>query len=198
MPPNSLLRFVTIVSLSSLSAAGLLPQPVGTKVERASEAVDYNAKAQHYVSLRQVSIGREEGSSIVPRIVAPSGPEAPPKLHGTTEVRNNDDVLYIVDLEVGAQSIPVSLDTGSSDTWFIQEPFSCVGMIPGNRPVRILTRAPSILRSKPFLTRLKRSKSAGSALASKAIFPVAPCPANHSADHMAMVHSSMATSDTRM
>ncbi|KAH8900250.1 acid protease [Thozetella sp. PMI_491] len=41
-----------------------------------------------------------------------------------------DDVYYIVDLVVGNQSIPVSIDTGSSDTWFIQEPLKCIPFNP--------------------------------------------------------------------
>ncbi|KAK4182961.1 putative eukaryotic aspartyl protease [Podospora australis] len=39
---------------------------------------------------------------------------------------NVHDVYYIIDLEVGNQIIPVSIDTGSSDTWFVKEPYECV------------------------------------------------------------------------
>jgi hypothetical protein len=41
-------------------------------------------------------------------------------------LRNVYDVYYIIDLEVGNQTIPVSVDTGSSDTWLVQEPYECV------------------------------------------------------------------------
>ncbi|AEO63786.1 uncharacterized protein THITE_123323 [Thermothielavioides terrestris NRRL 8126] len=53
-----------------------------------------------------------------------------PALHGRAnfpvQLRNVYDVYYIVDLEIGDQTIPVSVDTGSSDTWMIHEPYECV------------------------------------------------------------------------
>ncbi|KAK3381047.1 aspartic peptidase domain-containing protein [Podospora didyma] len=39
---------------------------------------------------------------------------------------NVHDIYYIIDLLVGNQTIPVSVDTGSSDTWFVQQPYQCV------------------------------------------------------------------------
>jgi len=39
---------------------------------------------------------------------------------------NVHDIYYIVDLVVGNQTIPVSVDTGSSDTWVVQQPYQCV------------------------------------------------------------------------
>ncbi|KAK4235241.1 hypothetical protein C8A03DRAFT_36906 [Achaetomium macrosporum] len=52
-------------------------------------------------------------------------------------LRNVYDVYYIIDLEVGNQTIPVSVDTGSSDTWMVQEPYECVSFWwdgPGTKP----------------------------------------------------------------
>lgn len=42
---------------------------------------------------------------------------------GLTNVR---DVYYIVDLLVGKETIPVSIDTGSSDTWMVKSPYNCL------------------------------------------------------------------------
>jgi hypothetical protein len=41
-------------------------------------------------------------------------------------LKNIYDVYYSIDLIVGNQTIPVSVDTGSSDTWMVQEPYECV------------------------------------------------------------------------
>jgi hypothetical protein len=42
------------------------------------------------------------------------------------KLKNIYDVYYSIDLTVGNQTIPVSVDTGSSDTWMVQEPYECV------------------------------------------------------------------------
>ncbi|CAP67077.1 uncharacterized protein PODANS_4_4490 [Podospora anserina S mat+] len=39
---------------------------------------------------------------------------------------NVHDVYYIVDIVVGNQTLAVSVDTGSSDTWFVSDYFECV------------------------------------------------------------------------
>ncbi|KAK3303818.1 aspartic peptidase domain-containing protein [Chaetomium strumarium] len=64
-----------------------------------------------------------------------------PALHLRANVparlRNVYDVYYIIDLQVGNQTIPVSVDTGSSDTWLVQEPYECVSFWwdgPGTTP----------------------------------------------------------------
>ncbi len=43
-----------------------------------------------------------------------------------TGLTNVHDTYYIIDLLVGNQTISVSVDTGSSDTWMVQEPYECV------------------------------------------------------------------------
>ncbi|KAK4162920.1 aspartic protease PEP3 [Cladorrhinum sp. PSN259] len=43
-----------------------------------------------------------------------------------TNLTNVHDVYYIIDITVGNQTVPVSIDTGSSDTWLVQEPYECV------------------------------------------------------------------------
>jgi hypothetical protein len=53
-----------------------------------------------------------------------------PALHRRANVparlRNIYDVYYSIDLQVGNQTVAVSVDTGSSDTWMVQEPYECV------------------------------------------------------------------------
>lgn len=41
-------------------------------------------------------------------------------------LKNIYDVYYSIDLKVGNQTIAVSVDTGSSDTWMVQQPYECV------------------------------------------------------------------------
>jgi hypothetical protein len=50
------------------------------------------------------------------------------------KLKNIYDVYYSIDLTVGNQTIAVSVDTGSSDTWMVQEPYECVSFWfdPGN------------------------------------------------------------------
>ncbi|KAL1836799.1 hypothetical protein VTJ49DRAFT_4641 [Mycothermus thermophilus] len=43
-----------------------------------------------------------------------------------TKLKNIYDVYYSIDIQVGNQTVPVSVDTGSSDTWMVQEPYECV------------------------------------------------------------------------
>ncbi|KAK3350264.1 aspartic peptidase domain-containing protein [Lasiosphaeria hispida] len=54
----------------------------------------------------------------------------------TQSLVNVHDVYYIIELLVGGQKIPVSVDTGSSDTWLVQQPYECVQFFfqPGQKP----------------------------------------------------------------
>lgn len=36
------------------------------------------------------------------------------------------DIYYVTDITVGNRTVPVTIDTGSSDTWFIRSPFVCL------------------------------------------------------------------------
>lgn len=44
----------------------------------------------------------------------------------STSLTNVHDVYYIVNLQVGKEMIPVSIDTGSSDTWMVKSPYKCI------------------------------------------------------------------------
>lgn len=52
------------------------------------------------------------------------------KFHKRTEsiIIHNDNIYYTCHLQVGSQSINFHLDTGSSDTWFMNSNVSCLGM----------------------------------------------------------------------
>ncbi|KAK0707264.1 aspartic peptidase domain-containing protein [Lasiosphaeris hirsuta] len=54
----------------------------------------------------------------------------------TQSLVNVHDVYYIIELLVGNQKIAVSVDTGSSDTWLVQQPYECVQFFfqPGRKP----------------------------------------------------------------
>lgn len=82
----------------------------------------------NYVPMRRASV--KPGQGIFQGIHdARAGPHKP------TLLRNIRDIYYIIDIEVGNQTIPVSVDTGSSDTWFIQQPFQCVDFFYETVPV---------------------------------------------------------------
>ncbi|KAK3315754.1 aspartic peptidase domain-containing protein [Apodospora peruviana] len=54
----------------------------------------------------------------------------------SANLTNVHDIYYIVDIKVGRETIPVSVDTGSSDTWLVQQPYQCVSYYwePGKKP----------------------------------------------------------------
>ncbi|KAH8903832.1 acid protease [Coniochaeta sp. PMI_546] len=50
----------------------------------------------------------------------------PPYHQGNAGLYNAQDMYYITDITVGNKTVPVTIDTGSSDTWFVRSPFTCV------------------------------------------------------------------------
>lgn len=48
--------------------------------------------------------------------------------NSSTGIVNVHDVYYIIDLTIGNQTIPVTVDTGSSDTWVVKQPYQCISM----------------------------------------------------------------------
>ncbi|KAB5513589.1 aspartic peptidase domain-containing protein [Coniochaeta sp. 2T2.1] len=50
----------------------------------------------------------------------------PPYHQGNAGLYNAQDMYYITDITVGNTTVPVTIDTGSSDTWFVRSPFTCV------------------------------------------------------------------------
>ncbi|KXX82742.1 Aspartic protease PEP3 [Madurella mycetomatis] len=103
-----------IASWLTSSVAGL-PSGPGQHVASSPVRVGFRDKVTtHYIPMRKHDLPVSENHGLRRRIGGP------------TSLRNAHDVYYIVDLVVGNQTIPVSVDTGSSDTWLIQEPYECV------------------------------------------------------------------------
>ncbi|KAK1826812.1 aspartic protease PEP3 [Podospora conica] len=71
-------------------------------------------------------------SHVVPMVAHPvsSDPVLRRRQDGMSRLTNVRDFYYIIEVELGKQKIPLHLDTGSSDTWMVQDPFECV-TIPG-------------------------------------------------------------------
>jgi len=117
---------------SIASAAG----PVRGKAEIISVAsehhpsrdVDLNAKAQHYVPLRSVTRADSAAARNARRGGGGGGIAGrdPPYHQGNAGLYNAQDMYYITDITVGNVTVPVTIDTGSSDTWFVRSPFTCV------------------------------------------------------------------------
>ncbi len=129
MKTNLLENLVVVAAWVQAAVAGPLV------ASRTSDAIDYNAPATHYVPIRQVAAKPGQESLARPSIlrapanrgVVPDG--GVPPLPGAL-MRNMNDIYLIVDIKVGNQTIPVHVDTGSSDTWIVQSPISCVRANP--------------------------------------------------------------------
>lgn len=125
MASRWLLAIAGGVSISTLASA----RPVPSKAEIISvdsqypRGIDLNAKAQHYVSLR--SVPRSASSVQTARRDRLAGRD-PPYHQGNAGLYNAQDMYYITDITVGNKTVPVTIDTGSSDTWFVQSPFTCM------------------------------------------------------------------------
>lgn len=59
-----------------------------------------------------------------------TGPGENPRM-----MTNYKDIYYIIEILAGTQAISVSVDTGSSDTWFIQSGVQCVDYLYRPQPV---------------------------------------------------------------
>lgn len=46
--------------------------------------------------------------------------------YGAASLVNVWDIMYMVDIRFGNQTLPMEIDTGSSDTWVVGENFACV------------------------------------------------------------------------
>ncbi len=128
MKNNFLLRLLAFGSIVSTSVGGPVSSPE-LRAKRVDEHINFNAKASYYTPLRSVqetNAGRLRGRH-VRRANAAADQTT---LWASADLRNVDDIYYIADLKIGNQTIAVSVDTGSSDTWFIQEPLSCIPFNP--------------------------------------------------------------------
>ena len=104
---------LTIASWLAASPAAGLPQAAVKQVKQGVTVFNDRVTA-HFLPMRKQTVSP---ASIHPSL---------PRRNTPTRLRNVYDVYYIIDLVVGNQTIPVSVDTGSSDTWLVQEPYECV------------------------------------------------------------------------
>ena len=125
----NILGLAVVTLLLSGSSAGPLQPVVESVVRRAAQTSNTLAVTDNYVPLRRVAVDPVQTSTQLKRYAA-ADPRKP------TLLRNIRDIYYIVDIQVGNQTVPVSVDTGSSDTWFIQQPFQCVDFFYETVPVR--------------------------------------------------------------
>jgi len=100
------------------------------EVKRAAEAIDYNAVSPHYLPMRRVEGGSPptDRSSLTASLRRFGDPETGLPLTSLpkAKIRNMKDVYFVVDIEIGGQTIPLHVDTGSSDTWLVADSFRCV------------------------------------------------------------------------
>jgi hypothetical protein len=99
------------------TAAGLPRERDASESSRVRAAGFTDAVTTHVIPMRKHDIPLAPDHHVRRRAAGRGSP---------TNLRNVHDVYYIIDLIVGNQTIPVSVDTGSSDTWLVQEPYECV------------------------------------------------------------------------
>ena len=78
----------------------------------------HDTVTSHYVSLHGHSVPQSHDLHLRRRSSSNS----------STGLVNVHDVYYIIDLVIGNQTIPVTVDTGSSDTWVVKQPYQCISM----------------------------------------------------------------------
>lgn len=100
----------TISWLASPLAAGPLKHAVPQRRAGFTDVVSTNA-----IPMRKHNLAPPTSHSALHR-----------RADGPARLKNVHDVYYSIDLEVGNQTVAVSVDTGSSDTWMVQEPYECV------------------------------------------------------------------------
>jgi hypothetical protein len=100
----------TISWLASPLAAGPLKHTVPQRCVGFTDVV-----STHAIPMRKHNLVQAASHSALHR-----------RADGPARLKNVHDVYYSIDLEVGNQTVAVSVDTGSSDTWMVQEPYECV------------------------------------------------------------------------
>ena len=127
------------LTVVAIFLSGATARSVGTEpkvaVRRAEQTLNTLVVTPNYVPLRRASVKPHQGNLHGNR-------DARADPHKPTLLRNIRDIYYIIDIEVGNQTIPVSVDTGSSDTWFIQQPFQCVDFFYETVPVIMSLKSP--------------------------------------------------------
>ena len=101
----------------SLALAGPLEQ---SKNQNVRPAPVQAARFRDVVSTHAIPMRKHDVTASM------SHPAMHRRANGPVPLKNIYDVYYSIDLEVGNQTIAVSVDTGSSDTWMVQQPYECV------------------------------------------------------------------------
>lgn len=111
--------------VASLSAAAVIRDGSTSEEQvqrsRPRSSMDVLTATPHYVPMRAVprSTSLRQRRALSNR----DTPTAHPFNAGLTNIQ---DIYYVADIMVGNQTLPVCIDTGSSDTWFIKSPFVCL------------------------------------------------------------------------
>ncbi|KAK3332945.1 aspartic peptidase domain-containing protein [Cercophora scortea] len=110
---NTVAAVASLVSL--LGLANGHPSPVLNGVTTLTDRVMvHDTLAAHYVPMQQHVPPQHEDQHLRRRGLSSSN------------LTNVHDIYYIIELTVGNEKINVSVDTGSSDTWLVQQPYTCV------------------------------------------------------------------------
>jgi hypothetical protein len=109
--------FLTTLSwVVSLSAASPLKNTIGRDDAAPRRRAGFtDVVSTHAIPMRKHNLASPTSHSTLHR-----------RADGPARLKNVHDVYYSIDLEVGNQTVAVSVDTGSSDTWMVQEPYECV------------------------------------------------------------------------
>jgi hypothetical protein len=90
----------------------------------------------HYLQLETVKLSPEQAQERRRRLANLNTADPPPGggFPYQAGLTNMHDIYYMANITVGSENVAVSIDTGSSDTWFVKHPFLCVdsAMFPMN------------------------------------------------------------------
>ena len=140
-----ILEAVSVASLATLSAGRVARSntnavandvEAGQNTARDSRAI---AATSNYLTLRKRTRPTSRNSPESHKRDTPKDATPPPGYPFNAGLTNVKDAYYVADIKIGDETVAVSVDTGSSDTWLIKSPFTCVDYYQRNMPVRILT-----------------------------------------------------------
>lgn len=139
--------------IEALGAASLAPISTATAVRARIPPKDVHvqhrprysnsiAATSHYVTLKRAPNPTPLASHPSRRHIAGRQDDPPPPgFPFNANLTNVHDIYYMTNITVGDVTLPVSIDTGSSDTWLIKSPFQCIDY----------TLRPTEVRSLPVL-----------------------------------------------
>ncbi|KAK1759825.1 hypothetical protein QBC47DRAFT_420693 [Echria macrotheca] len=81
----------------------------------------YDAVTPHYVAMDSHAVPSSHDLHVRRR-------DARIVVNGSSSLVNVHDVYYIIDLDMRGEKIPVTVDTGSSDTWVVKQPYECISL----------------------------------------------------------------------